>query len=209
MKSNIFSQSTIQNEIDLRVKNNSKLIIELFNEKIEDLKSKIVNTDNFDDFRNHISQQLEISITNISEMLYEKISKNRQQTDQKDKELDDLINEKSEELLNIIKEKINLFSDRLDAYDNKIPEDIKDLEEKIYSDINHLVDEFRSKFKIEADKLNLNNEMFKNDFTKINEILEEFGRNTEEKFNSLSIDIDTEKSENINQFNTVTDSIIL
>jgi hypothetical protein len=48
--------------------------------------------------------------------------------------------------------------------------------------------------------------MFKNDFTKINEILEEFGRNTEEKFNTLSIDIDTEKSENINQFNTVTDS---
>ena len=46
----MFSQSTIQNEIDNRITNNSKLIIELFNEKIEDLKSKIVNTDKFDDF---------------------------------------------------------------------------------------------------------------------------------------------------------------
>ena len=80
LNSNMFSQSTIQNEIDNRITNNSKLIIELFNERIEDLKSKIVNTDNFDDFRNRIAEQLEVSITHITEKLNEKIIEIRKQT---------------------------------------------------------------------------------------------------------------------------------
>ena len=130
LNSNMFSQSTIQNEIDNRITNNSKLIIELFNERIEDLKSKIVNTDNFDDFRNRIAKQLEISITQISEKLNEKIIEIRKQTDENDKELNNLINKKSLELLNTTKEKINLFSDRLNVYDNKFPETTKKLEEK-------------------------------------------------------------------------------
>ena len=86
LNSNMFSRSAIQNEIDNRITNNSKLIIELFNEKIEDLKSKIVYTDNFDDFRNRIVEQLEISITHITEKLNEKIIEIRKQTDQNDKE---------------------------------------------------------------------------------------------------------------------------
>ena len=206
MNSNIFSQSTIQNEIDNRITNNSKLIIELFNEKIEDLKSKIVNTDNFDDFRNRIAEQLEVSITHITEKLNEKIIEIRKQTDQGDKELNNLINKKSLELLNATKEKINLFSDRLNVYDNKFPETTKKLEEKIYSDINQLVDEFSSKIKVETDKVTLINEMFKNDFTKITENLEELDRKTDEKINTLSNDFETEKSESINQFSLVTGS---
>ena len=157
LNSNMFSQSTIQNEIDNRITNNSKLIIELFNERIEDLKSKIVNTDNFDDFRNRIAEQLEISITHITEKLNEKIIEIRKQTDQSDKELNNLINKKSLDLLNTTKEKINLFSDRLNVYDNKLPETTKKLEEKIYSDINQLVDEFSSKIKVKTEKVNLIN----------------------------------------------------
>ena len=206
LNSNMFSQSTIQNEIDNRITNNSKLIIELFNERIEDLKSKIVNTDNFDDFRNRIAEQLEISITHITEKLNEKIIEIRKQTDQSDKELNNLINKKSLELLNTTKEKINLFSDRLNVYDNKFPETTKKLEEKIYSDINQLVDEFSSKIKVETDKVTLINEMFKNDFTKITENLEELDRKTDEKINTLSNDFETEKSESINQFSLVTGS---
>ena len=206
LNSNMFSQSTIQNEIDNRITNNSKLIIELFNERIEDLKSKIVNTDNFDDFRNRIAEQLEVSITHITEKLNEKIIEIRKQTDQSDKELNNLINKKSLELLNTTKEKINLFSDRLNVYDNKFPETTKKLEEKIYSDINHLVDEFSSKIKVETDKVTLINEMFKNDFTKITENLEELDRKTDEKINTLSNDFETEKSESINQFSLVTGS---
>ena len=206
LNSNMFSQSTIQNEIDNRITNNSKLIIELFNEKIEDLKSKIVNTDNFDDFRNRIAEQLEVSITHITEKLNEKIIEIRKQTDQSDKELNNLINKKSLELLNTTKEKINLFSDRLNVYDNKFPETTKKLEEKIYSDINQLVDEFSSKIKVETDKVTLINEMFKNDFTKITENLEELDRKTDEKINTLSNDFETEKSESINQFSLVTGS---
>ena len=202
----MFSQSTIQNEIDNRITNNSKLIIELFNERIEDLKSKIVNTDNFDDFRNRIAEQLEISITHITEKLNEKIIEIRKQTDQNDKELNNLINKKSLELFNTTKEKINLFSDRLNVYDNKFPETTKKLEEKIYSDINQLVDEFSSKIKVETDKVTLINEMFKNDFTKITENLEELDRKTDEKINTLSNDFETEKSESINQFSLVTGS---
>ena len=202
----MFSQSTIQNEIDNRITNNSKLIIELFNEKIEDLKSKIVNTDNFDDFRNRIAEQLEVSITHITEKLNEKIIEIRKQTDQSDKELNNLINKKSLELLNTTKEKINLFSDRLNVYDNKFPETTKKLEEKIYSDINQLVDEFSSKIKVETDKVTLINEMFKNDFTKITENLEELDRKTDEKINTLSNDFETEKSESINQFSLVSGS---
>ena len=202
----MFSQSTIQNEIDNRITNNSKLIIELFNERIEDLKSKIVNTDNFDDFRNRIAEQLEVSITHITEKLNEKIIEIRKQTDQSDKELNNLINKKSLELLNTTKEKINLFSDRLNVYDNKFPETTKKLEEKIYSDINQLVDEFSSKIKVETDKVTLINEMFKNDFTKITENLEELDRKTDEKINTLSNDFETEKSESINQFSLVTGS---
>ena len=206
LNSNMFSQSTIQNEIDNRITNNSKLIIELFNERIEDLKSKIVNTDNFDDFRNRIAEQLEVSITHITEKLNEKIIEIRKQTDQSDKELNNLINKKSLELLNTTKEKINLFSDRLNVYDNKFPETTKKLEEKIYSDINQLVDEFSSKIKVETDKVTLINEMFKNDFTKITENLEELDRKTDEKINTLSNDFETEKSESINQFSLVTGS---
>ena len=206
LNSNMFSQSTIQNEIDNRITNNSKLIIELFNERIEDLKSKIVNTDNFDNFRNRIAEQLEVSITHITEKLNEKIIEIRKQTDQSDKELNNLINKKSLELLNTTKEKINLFSDRLNVYDNKFPETTKKLEEKIYSDINQLVDEFSSKIKVETDKVTLINEMFKNDFTKITENLEELDRKTDEKINTLSNDFDTEKSESINQFSLVTGS---
>jgi len=206
LNSNMFSQSTIQNEIDNRITNNSKLIIELFNERIEDLKSKIVNTDNFDDFRNRIAEQLEASITHITEKLNEKIIEIRKQTDQGDKELNNLINKKSLELLNTTKEKINLFSDRLNVYDNKFPETTKKLEEKIYSDINQLVDEFSSKIKLETDKVTLINEMFKNDFTKITENLEELDRKTDEKINTLSNDFETEKSESINQFSLVTGS---
>ena len=206
LNSNIFSQSTIQNEIDNRITNNSKLIIELFNERIEDLKSKIVNTDNFDDFRNRIAEQLEVSITHITEKLNEKIIEIRKQTDQSDIELNNLINKKSLELLNTTKEKINLFSDRLNVYDNKLPETTKKLEEKIYSDINQLVDEFSSKIKVETDKVTLINEMFKNDFTKITENLEELDRKTDEKINILSNDFETEKSESINQFSLVTGS---
>ena len=206
LNSNMFSQSTIQNEIDNRITNNSKLIIELFNERIEDLKSKIVNTDNFDDFRNRIAEQLEVSITHITEKLNEKIIEIRKQTDQSDKELNNLINKKSLELLNTTKEKINLFSDRLNVYDNKLPETTKKLEEKIYSDINQLVDEFSSKIKVETDKVTLINEMFKNDFTKITENLEELDRKTDEKINTLSNDFETEKSESINQFSLVTGS---
>ena len=206
LNSNIFSQSTIQNEIDNRITNNSKLIIELFNERIEDLKSKIVNTDNFDDFRNRIAEQLEVSITHITEKLNEKIIEIRKQTDQSDIELNNLINKKSLELLNTTKEKINLFSDRLNVYDNKLPETTKKLEEKIYSDINQLVDEFSSKIKVETDKVTLINEMFKNDFTKITENLEELDRKTDEKINTLSNDFETEKSESINQFSLVTGS---
>ena len=206
LNSNMFSQSTIQNEIDNRITNNSKLIIELFNERIEDLKSKIVNTDNFDNFRNRIAEQLEVSITHITEKLNEKIIEIRKQTDQSDKELNNLINKKSLELLNSTKEKINFFSDRLNAYDDKFPETTKKLEEKINSDINQLVDEFSSKIKVETDKVTLINEMFKNDFTKITENLEELDRKTEEKLNTLSIDINTEKSESINQFSLVTGS---
>ena len=206
LNSNMFSQSTIQNEIDNRITNNSKLIIELFNERIEDLKSKIVNTDNFDDFRNRIAEQLEVSITHITEKLNEKIIEIRKQTDQNDKELNNLINKKSLELLNTTKEKINLFSDRLNVYDNKFPETTKKLEEKIYSDINQLVDEFSSKIKVETDKVTLINEMFKNDFTKITENLEELDRKTDEKINTLSNDFETEKSESINQFSLVTGS---
>jgi len=206
LNSNMFSQSTIQNEIDNRITNNSKLIIELFNERIEDLKSKIVNTDNFDDFRNRIAEQLEVSITHITEKLNEKIIEIRKQTDQSDKELNNLINKKSLDLLNTTKEKINLFSDRLNLYDNKFPETTKKLEEKIYSDINQLVDEFSSKIKVETDKVTLINEMFKNDFTKITENLEELDRKTDEKINTLSNDFETEKSESINQFSLVTGS---
>ena len=206
LNSNMFSQSTIQNEIDNRITNNSKLIIELFNERIEDLKSKIVNTDNFDDFRNRIAEQLEVSITHITEKLNEKIIEIRKQTDQNDKELNNLINKKSLELFNNTKEKINLFSDRLNVYDNKFPETTKKLEEKIYSDINQLVDEFSSKIKVETDKVTLINEMFKNDFTKITENLEELDRKTDEKINTLSNDFETEKSESINQFSLVTGS---
>ena len=206
LNNNMFSQSAIQNEIDNRITNNSKLIIELFNERIEDLKSKIVNTDNFDDFRNRIAEQLEASITHITEKLNEKIIEIRKQTDQSDKELNNLINKKSLELLNTTKENINLFSDRLNEYDNKFPETTKKLEEKIYSDINHLVDEFSSKIKVETDKVTLINEMFKNDFTKITENLEELDRKTDEKINTLSNDFETEKSESINQFSLVTDS---
>ena len=206
LNSNMFSQSTIQNEIDNRITNNSKLIIELFNERIEDLKSKIVNTDNFDDFRNRIVEQLEISITHITEKLNEKIIEIRKQTDQSDKELNNLINKKSLELLNTTKEKINLFSDRLNVYDNKFPETTKKLEEKIYSDINQLVDEFSSKIKVETDKVTLINEMFKNDFTKITENLEELDCKIDEKINTLSNDFETEKSESINQFSLVTGS---
>ena len=206
LNSNMFSQSTIQNEIDNRITNNSKLIIELFNERIEDLKSKIVNTDNFDDFRNRIAEQLEFSITHITEKLNEKIIEIRKQTDQNDKELNNLINKKSLELFNTTKEKINLFSDRLNVYDNKFPETTKKLEEKIYSDINQLVDEFSSKIKVETDKVTLINEMFKNDFTKITKNLEELDRKTDEKINTLSNDFDTEKSESINQFSLVTGS---
>ena len=206
LNSNMFSQSTIQNEIDNRITNNSKLIIELFNERIEDLKSKIVNTDNFDDFRNRIAEQLEVSITHITDKLNEKIIEIRKQTDQSDKELNNLINKKSLELLNTTKEKINLFSDRLNVYDNKFPETTKKLEEKIYSDINQLVDEFSSKIKVETDKVTLINEMFKNDFTKITENLEELDRKTDEKINTLSNDFETEKSESINQFSLVTGS---
>ena len=206
LNSNMFSQSTIQNEIDNRITNNSKLIIELFNERIEDLKSKIVNTDNFDDFRNRIAEQLEVSITHITEKLNEKIIEIRKQTDQSDKELNNLINKKSLDLLNTTKENINLFSDRLNVYDNKFPETTKKLEEKIYSDINQLVDEFSSKIKVETDKVTLINEMFKNDFTKITENLEELDRKTDEKINTLSNDFETEKSESINQFSLVTGS---
>ena len=206
LNSNMFSQSTIQNEIDNRITNNSKLIIELFNERIEDLKSKIVNTDNFDDFRNRIAEQLEVSITHITEKLNEKIIEIRKQTDQSDKELNNLINKKSLELFDTTKEKINLFSDRLNVYDNKLPETTKKLEEKIYSDINQLVDEFSSKIKVETDKVTLINEMFKNDFTKITENLEELDRKTDEKINTLSNDFETEKSESINQFSLVTGS---
>ena len=206
LNSNMFSQSTIQNEIDNRITNNSKLIIELFNERIEDLKSKIVNTDNFDDFRNRIAEQLEVSITHITEKLNEKIIEIRKQTDQSDKELNNLINKRSLELFNTTKEKINLFSDRLNVYDNKFPETTKKLEEKIYSDINQLVDEFSSKIKVETDKVTLINEMFKNDFTKITENLEELDRKTDEKINTLSNDFETEKSESINQFSLVTGS---
>lgn len=206
LNSNMFSQSTIQNEIDKRITNNAKLIIELFNERIEDLKSNIINTDNFDDFRNRIAEQLEVSIAHITEMLNEKIIEIRKQSDQNDKELNNLINEKSLELLNSTKEKINSFSDRLNVYDNEFPETTKKLEEKIYSDINHLVDEFGSKIKEETDKVTLINEMFKNDFTKITENLEELDRKTEEKLNTLSIDINTEKSESTNQFSLVTGS---
>ena len=206
LNSNMFSQSTIQNEIDNRITNNSKLIIELFNERIEELKSKIVNTDNFDDFRNRIVEQLETSITHITEKLNEKIIEIRKQTDQSDKELNNLINKKSLDLLNTTKEKINLFSDRLNVYDNKFPETTKKLEEKIYSDINQLVDEFSSKIKVETDKVTLINEMFKNDFTKITENLEELDRKTDEKINILSNDFETEKSESINQFSLVTGS---
>ena len=206
LNSNMFSQSTIQNEIDNRITNNSKLIIELFNEKIEDLKSKIVNTDKFDDFRNRIAEQLEVSITHITEKLNEKIIEIRKQTDQSDKELNNLINKKSLELLNTTKENINLFSDKLNEYDNKFPETTKKLEEKIYSDINQLVDEFSSKIKVETDKVTLINEMFKNDFTKITENLEELDRKTDEKINTLSNDFETEKSESINQFSLVTGS---
>ncbi len=206
LNSNMFSQSTVQSEIDNRITNNSKLIIDLFNEKIEDLKSKIVNTDNFDDFRNRIAEQLEVSITHITEKLNEKIIEIRKQTDQSDKELNNLINKKSLELLNTTKENINLFSDRLNLYDNKFSETTKKLEEKIYSDINHLVDEFSSKIKVETDKVTLINEMFKNDFTKITENLEELDRKTDEKINTLSNDFETEKSESINQFSLVTGS---
>ena len=206
LKDNMFSQSTFQNEIDKRIRTNAKLIIELFNERIEDLKSKIVNTDNFEDFKNRYAEKFEISISNISEMLNEKISEIRQQTDQKDTELDNLINEKSLELVNMIEEKINLFSDKLNAYDNKFPETIKNLEEKIYSDINHLVDEFRSMIKVETDKFALSDEILKNDFTKITENLEELDRKTEEQLNTLSIDINTERSENLDQFNLVAGS---
>ncbi len=206
LNSNMFSQSTIQNEIDNRITNNSKLIIELFNERIEDLKSKIVNTDNFDDFRNRIAEELEISITHITEKLNKKIIEIHKQTDQNDKELNNLINKKSLELFNTTKEKINLFSDRLNVYDNKFPETTKKLEEKIYSDINQLVDEFSSKITVETDKITLINEMFKNDFTRITENLEELDRKTDEKINTLSNDFDTEKSESINQFSLVTGS---
>ena len=206
LNSNMFSQSTIQNEIDNRITNNSKLIIELFNERIEDLKSKIVNTDNFDDFRNRIAEQLEISITHITEKLNEKIIEIRKQTDQNDKELNNLINKKSLELFNTTKEEINLFSNRLNVYDNKFPETTKKLEEKIYSDINQLVDEFSSKIKVETDKVTLINEMFKNDFTKITENLEELDCKIDEKINTLSNDFETEKSESINQFSLVTGS---
>ena len=206
LNSNMFSQSTIQNEIDNRITNNSKLIIELFNERIEDLKSKIVNTDNFDHFRNRIAEQLEVSITHITQKLNEKIIEIRKQTDQSDKELNNLINKRSLELFNTTKEKINLFSDRLNVYDNKFPETTKKLEEKIYSDINQLVDEFSSKIKVETDKVTLINEMFKNDFTKITENLEELDRKTDEKINTLSNDFETEKSESINQFSLVSGS---
>ena len=206
LNSNMFSRSAIQNEIDNRITNNSKLIIELFNERIEDLKSKIVNTDNFDNFRNRIAEQLEVSITHITEKLNEKIIEIRKQTDQSDKELNNLINKKSLELFNTTKEKINFFSDRLNVYDNKFPETTKKLEEKIYSDINQLVDEFSSKIKVETDKVTLINEMFKNDFTKITENLEELDCKIDEKINTLSNDFETEKSESINQFSLVTGS---
>ena len=72
--------------------------------------------------------------------------------------------------------------------------------------MNHLVDEFSSKIKEETDKVTLINEMFKNDFTKITENLEELDRKTDEKINTLSNDFETEKSESINQFSLVTDS---
>ena len=41
--SNIFSQNDVQNEIDDRIKNNSKLIVELFNERVEKLKTQIIS----------------------------------------------------------------------------------------------------------------------------------------------------------------------
>ena len=45
----------------------------------------------FDDFRNRIAEQLEVSITHITEKLNEKIIEIRKQTDQSDKELNNLI----------------------------------------------------------------------------------------------------------------------
>ena len=48
--------------------------------------------------------------------------------------------------------------------------------------------------------------MFKNDFTKITENLEQLDRKTDEKINTLSNDFETEKSESINQFSLVTGS---
>ncbi|MFL2802240.1 MAG: hypothetical protein ACJ0DD_05710 [Paracoccaceae bacterium] len=200
LNTNIFSQSNIQNEIDKRIKDNSKILIELFNQRVEDLKNKIVNIENFESFKSNIFEQLGTSINNLTENFNEKIKEARQQNVEKDIEIDNLINDKSLELKKITQEKINHFSGKLASYDHKIPNIVKNLEEKIYSDINHLVDEFKSKIKVETDKFNLTNEIFKNDFTKINGNLEELDIKIEDTLNTLSSNIDNEKSENYDQF---------
>ena len=220
-----FSQSNIQNEIDKRVKNNSQMIVELFNERVESLKNQIVNSDNFEKFRSHIIEQLETSIFDLTDKLNEKLTQIHQQTSDKDAELDNRINEKTTNLGKIIQEKMNLVSQQLSYYENKYPNELKNLEEKIYSDINQLVNEFGSQIKTETDKFSLSNEIIKSDLfksienfeekidnkftdaiSKSNSSLEEHDLQTEKKLNLLYSDIDKNNSENLNQFSLFKDS---
>ena len=68
-----FTNSNFENKIDSRIKNNSKIIIELFNEKLENFKYQIFKTENFEKFSNKLFEQLQVSIIDLTDKLNENV----------------------------------------------------------------------------------------------------------------------------------------
>ena len=110
--SNIFSQNDAQNEIDDRIKNNSKLIVELFNERVESLKNQIVSLDNFDKFQDQIIENINTKILNLTEKLDSKINEFRKKNNEQEIELANLIQENLNKLERRTYEKMDSFSEK-------------------------------------------------------------------------------------------------